>query len=94
VALGAPADLGAGASPPVVLLVRAPLDALAERLQAVPGVAAVTVAAEGGAARARVDATEDCRAALAAAVVGAGWELVELVRAPADLEDAFLALTD
>jgi ABC-2 type transport system ATP-binding protein len=93
VALGAPADLDAG-GPAVVVVARASAEALAACLRAVPGVDSVEVEPDGAASRARVRTTADCRAALAAAVVGAGWDLVELTQATAGLEDAFLALTD
>ncbi|MCU1483576.1 MAG: transporter related protein [Actinomycetia bacterium] len=95
VALAPPAELdpSAGARP-VTVVARAPGDELAARLGAVPGVTSVRLHAGGDdERRATVTATGDCRAALAAAVVAGGWDLVELVQAPADLEDAFLALT-
>ena len=93
-ALAAPAELDTGGGRPVVVVARAPADDLRARLLAVPGVEEVTVEDQAdGLVRAVVRAGDDRRAPLAAAVVGAGWELVELVRAPADLEDAFLALT-
>jgi ABC-2 type transport system ATP-binding protein len=93
VALGRPDDLGAARGQRVVVVARAPADALAACLRAVPGVESVEVEAAGGDSRARVLGANDCRGALAAAVVDAGWELVELVQAQTHLEDAFLALT-
>jgi ABC-2 type transport system ATP-binding protein len=93
VALAAPSDLDTTPGRPVLLTARAPREALTACLRAVPGVDAVEVTEEEGACRATVRAATDCRAAVAAAVVGAGWELVALSAAPADLEDAFLALT-
>ena len=93
-ALAAPADLDTSGGRPVVVVARAPADELRARLLAVPGVDEVTVDDQAdGLVRAVVRADDDRRAAFAAAVVEAGWDLVELVRAPADLEDAFLALT-
>jgi len=95
VALAPPSELDpAAGARPVTIVARAPGDELATRLGAVPGVTSVRLhPGEGDEHRATVTTTGDCRAALAAAVVAGGWDLVELVQAPADLEDAFLALT-
>src|SRR5262249_58197297 len=70
-------------------------EALEAALAAVPGVRHVErLPAAGGHARCRVESDRgtDLRAALAAAVAGAGWPLHGLVATETSLEDAFLAL--
>jgi ABC-2 type transport system ATP-binding protein len=93
-ALGPPGELGTTSAPrPVTLLVRAPATELVATLRAVDGVRDARAEPRGDLMAATVSVDGERRAALAAAVTGAGWELLELVQAPADLEDAFLELT-
>jgi hypothetical protein len=64
-------------------------------LNAVPGVTHVSAADSDGRVRCEVEGNgkQDIRAHLAAAVVGQGWDLLELRAAAMSLEDIFLQLT-
>jgi ABC-2 type transport system ATP-binding protein len=73
----------------------APAAALAARLAAVPGVRDVERrTGDGPPSRCRVEVEpgRDCRAALAAAVAAAGWDMLALAPVDASLEESFLAL--
>ena len=94
---GTPAELAGRLRPGAAVEVEAaaPEDSLAATLAAIPGVRRVErLPAAGGHARCRVEADRgtDLRAALAAAVAGAGWPLYGIAPLETSLEDAFLAL--
>jgi ABC-2 type transport system ATP-binding protein len=73
----------------------APPEALTATLAAVPGVRRVELLARvNGHARCRVELEPECdvRAALAARITAAGWDLLALAPVETSLEEAFLAL--
>lgn len=79
--------------------VRGSASAVQTALRPVAGVDAVSIHAEGsgelpaGASRLRVEASQDVREAIAAAVVGGGFGLLRLDMAMKSLEDIFVELT-
>ncbi len=75
--------------------VRGPVRQVAARLRQLKGVRDVRWEGDGGRARYTVDCQPgpDMREELAAAVVGAGWGLLELQAVSMSLEDIFLKLT-
>ncbi len=79
----------------IQLEARAPRQDLLKTLNAVPGVTHVSAADSDGRVRCEVEGNgkQDIRAHLAAAVVGQGWDLLELRSAAMSLEDIFLQLT-
>jgi ABC-2 type transport system ATP-binding protein len=84
-----------GATARVDVEAAAPPEPLAAALRAVPGVRGVTLLARlNGHTRCRVEMEpgQDPRAALAARVVGSGWDLVTLAPVETSLEESFLAL--
>jgi ABC-2 type transport system ATP-binding protein len=78
------------------LEVQAAPDAVAAHVRQVPGVIAVEIAPASNTHRAvltvTADKARDLRAALAASIVGAGWNLEELRPVTLSLEDIFLNL--
>jgi ABC-2 type transport system ATP-binding protein len=92
-----PARLAARLAPAsrVEVEARAPADALAAALRAIPGVRhlEVTVATDGVArCRLDLDPAADIRPALAACVAAHGWGLLALAPVPTTLEETFLRL--
>ncbi|HEX6512615.1 MAG TPA: ABC transporter ATP-binding protein [Chloroflexota bacterium] len=79
----------------VLIEARAPRQDLIATLRAVPGVTHVSAEESDGHVRAEVEGTgkQDVRAQLAAAVVGKGWNLLELRASSMSLEEIFLQLT-
>ncbi|MFQ5457675.1 MAG: ABC transporter ATP-binding protein, partial [Myxococcota bacterium] len=79
-----------GGSGKLVVRAAGPEAEIRAALAAVPGVEGVT--AGGGAYDIAGDEREELRAALARAVVGGGWDLLELRGGDVTLEDVFLHL--
>ncbi|MBC7251786.1 MAG: ATP-binding cassette domain-containing protein [Anaerolineae bacterium] len=69
-----------------------PGDEVLHALQAVPGVVGVE-AGDGGSYSVTCAQGQDCRSAIAAAVVNGGWGLLEMHSVEMSLEDIFLKLT-